>query len=295
MSMIAGITVLPARLTRRAPAGTGTSPPRPTCMMRVPSTTNAAFSIAVPSPTISGAPSNTVTRASPLAPCRCSCTRPRRERATQMPEARGGGRSSSGSWFRAPWWLVRQVSPMPDCCHVTDVLLPMTLQSSIPTVVPVRVRARSRRRRVTGCRSIDRRATHGGRGLPYVPRIISIVPRRSGHRVPADAVPQPRKRGRLPSRPNGFAERVGESSLRFAQHRAGHAVSCRRRRPRTVRDRLLNFQTARWPPRNAPRLPSTRAGGSRCRSTTGGAFGPTRAGSTAWKETQANTGGSTRA
>ena len=43
--MIVGMTVLPARLTRVAPAGAFTSAARPTCVIRPPSTTIAAFSI----------------------------------------------------------------------------------------------------------------------------------------------------------------------------------------------------------------------------------------------------------
>src|SRR5581483_9237848 len=62
--MIAGMTVLPARLTLVAPAGARTPAAAPACVMRVPSTTMVAFSIVLPSPTISLAPSNTVTCAS---------------------------------------------------------------------------------------------------------------------------------------------------------------------------------------------------------------------------------------
>ena len=59
--MIAGITVLPARLTRIAPAGTFTSAARPTCTKRPPLTTMEAFSIGGRvSPTITRAPSKTV-------------------------------------------------------------------------------------------------------------------------------------------------------------------------------------------------------------------------------------------
>ena len=62
VSMIAGITVLPARFTRVAPAGTRTSAALPTCTKRAPLTTNEAFSIgARPSPTMTRAPSKTVT------------------------------------------------------------------------------------------------------------------------------------------------------------------------------------------------------------------------------------------
>src|SRR5262245_61996090 len=57
-----GITVLPARFTRVAPAGTRTSPVRPTAVNRLPVTTKVAFSIgARPSPTMTRAPSKTVT------------------------------------------------------------------------------------------------------------------------------------------------------------------------------------------------------------------------------------------
>src|SRR5262249_31080710 len=55
------MTVLPVRSTRVAPAGTNTSARRPAAMKRVPSTTNAAFSMTLPSPVISRAPSYTVT------------------------------------------------------------------------------------------------------------------------------------------------------------------------------------------------------------------------------------------
>src|SRR4029453_11767251 len=57
-----GITVLPARFTRVAPAGTRTSLARPTAVKRLPVTTKVAFSIgARPSPTMTRAPSKTVT------------------------------------------------------------------------------------------------------------------------------------------------------------------------------------------------------------------------------------------
>ena len=45
MSTIVGITVLPARLTRVAPAGTRTSAVRPTAVMRAPVTRKVAFSM----------------------------------------------------------------------------------------------------------------------------------------------------------------------------------------------------------------------------------------------------------
>ena len=61
MSISIGITVLPARLTRVAPAGTRTSAAPPACAILAPSTTSVAFSITRPSPTISRAPSNAVT------------------------------------------------------------------------------------------------------------------------------------------------------------------------------------------------------------------------------------------
>ncbi len=53
--MIIGITVLPARFTRVAPAGTLTLAPAAT--MRDPSTTIVPLLTTVPSPTISRAPS----------------------------------------------------------------------------------------------------------------------------------------------------------------------------------------------------------------------------------------------
>ena len=61
VSMMAGITVLPDRLTRVAPAGAFTAPAAPTWTKRVPSTTKVAFSIVLPSPTMTRAPSKTVT------------------------------------------------------------------------------------------------------------------------------------------------------------------------------------------------------------------------------------------
>ena len=64
VSTIIGITVLPARLTRVAPAGTRTSAAAPAWAIFVPSTTNVAFSITRPSPTISRAPSYAVTERS---------------------------------------------------------------------------------------------------------------------------------------------------------------------------------------------------------------------------------------
>ena len=70
VSIIAGMTVLPARSTRAAPAGTCTSPALPTWVKRPLSTMNAAFSMgALSSPTMSRAPSNTVT---PVAAGACS-------------------------------------------------------------------------------------------------------------------------------------------------------------------------------------------------------------------------------
>ena len=61
MSRIVGITVLPARLTRVAPAGTVTLPAGPTAAMRPAVTTIVAFSIgALPSPTITRAASKAV-------------------------------------------------------------------------------------------------------------------------------------------------------------------------------------------------------------------------------------------
>src|SRR3954463_5768971 len=60
-SIKAGITVLPERSTRRAPAGTVTSPRLPTAVNLLFSTTKAEFSIGVPpSPVMSRAPSKTV-------------------------------------------------------------------------------------------------------------------------------------------------------------------------------------------------------------------------------------------
>src|SRR5215813_11890867 len=69
-STLAGMTVLPVRLTRRAPGGTAIWPRRPTREKRFPSTMNAEFSIeALPSPVIKRAPSNIVTDEVPACPC----------------------------------------------------------------------------------------------------------------------------------------------------------------------------------------------------------------------------------
>ena len=62
--MIIGITVLPARFTRVAPAGTRTSAAAPAWAIFAPSTTNVALSITRPSPTMSRAPSYAVTERS---------------------------------------------------------------------------------------------------------------------------------------------------------------------------------------------------------------------------------------
>src|SRR4029077_12430328 len=68
VSISIGITVLPARLTRAAPAGTLTSAARPAATMRAPSTRSTAFSIgAPPSPTMRRAPWNAVTPVCALA------------------------------------------------------------------------------------------------------------------------------------------------------------------------------------------------------------------------------------
>ena len=55
--MIIGITVLPVRLTRLAPAGTLTSLALPAWVILAPSTTIVPFSITRPSPTMIRAPS----------------------------------------------------------------------------------------------------------------------------------------------------------------------------------------------------------------------------------------------
>lgn len=58
---------------------------------------------------------------------------------------------------------------MPDCCHVTDVLLPMTLQSSIPTVVPaVFVLALAAGGSPVAAQSTDERRTAAVEVTPYV-------------------------------------------------------------------------------------------------------------------------------
>src|SRR5262249_25072737 len=59
--VMVGITVLPARSMRVAPGGTSTSARRPTETKRLPSTTNDAFSMTLPSPVMRRAPSKTVT------------------------------------------------------------------------------------------------------------------------------------------------------------------------------------------------------------------------------------------
>src|SRR4051812_5705140 len=61
VSMIVGITVLPARLTRKAPAGT--EPPWPAWTILLPSITSVAFSTTLPLPTMSRTFSNAVTSA----------------------------------------------------------------------------------------------------------------------------------------------------------------------------------------------------------------------------------------
>src|SRR6516165_1778820 len=60
-STSAGITVLPARSTRAAPGGGGSSPRRPTPTNRSLATMKAEFSMTPPSPVRSRAPSNRVT------------------------------------------------------------------------------------------------------------------------------------------------------------------------------------------------------------------------------------------
>ena len=59
------MTVLPVKSTRAAPRGTCTSTRRPTEVNRLFSTMNAEFSMALPSPVMSRAPSNTVTSVVP--------------------------------------------------------------------------------------------------------------------------------------------------------------------------------------------------------------------------------------
>src|SRR5947208_14294564 len=68
-----GITVLPERSTRAAPGGACTSARRPTVVNRLFSTTNAEFSIVLPSPVMSRAPSYTVTFAGAWL---CACATP---------------------------------------------------------------------------------------------------------------------------------------------------------------------------------------------------------------------------
>src|SRR5713101_1402400 len=79
VSTIAGMTVLPVRSTRAAPAGTFTCPRLPTCVKRLFATMKAEFSMgAAPSPTMSRAPSNTVT----AVPCG-ACVAPDVEKAAR--------------------------------------------------------------------------------------------------------------------------------------------------------------------------------------------------------------------
>ena len=57
---MAGITVLPTRLIRVAPAGGRTEPARPTAVIRPSTTTSTPFSMAgLPVPLMMRAPSNT--------------------------------------------------------------------------------------------------------------------------------------------------------------------------------------------------------------------------------------------
>ena len=69
VSMITGITVLPAKFTCVAPAGARTSAALPTCANRAPFTMNDAFSIGGrASPTMTRAPSKTVTPVAGVCP-----------------------------------------------------------------------------------------------------------------------------------------------------------------------------------------------------------------------------------
>src|SRR5215470_17938804 len=81
--MSIGITVLPVTLTRVAPSGTRMPAAAPACTMRAPSTISVAFSIgALPSPTMSRAPSNAVT------PPAGACARAGTAAAATTPRAR---------------------------------------------------------------------------------------------------------------------------------------------------------------------------------------------------------------
>ena len=68
-STMAGITVMPVRSTRVAPAGTSTSAAAPTARNWPLSTANVAFSMTSPLPTMSRAPSYTVTVSGSSAAC----------------------------------------------------------------------------------------------------------------------------------------------------------------------------------------------------------------------------------
>src|ERR1041385_717368 len=95
--MSEGITVLPARLTCVAPAGTRTSAPRPTAVMRSPVTTKVAFSMVRPSPTMTRAPSKTVVL---FCASRVSGSAARAARTRSC--ARCMGSSSGGNCIMAP-------------------------------------------------------------------------------------------------------------------------------------------------------------------------------------------------
>ncbi len=84
-----GITVLPARLTRVAPAGTVTLPLGPTWAIRPPVTTMVALSIgALPSPTMTRAPSKAVV---PAGACALGCA----DQARHSDGETGGDRRES--------------------------------------------------------------------------------------------------------------------------------------------------------------------------------------------------------
>src|SRR6185295_2534567 len=86
-SMRDGITVFPARSTRVAPCGGCRCPCLPTHVNASPSTRKAAFSIVLPSPTISREPSNQVDVFVPR--CACAATAKTNERpTTKRAEAR---------------------------------------------------------------------------------------------------------------------------------------------------------------------------------------------------------------
>src|SRR5262245_49974451 len=97
--MMAGITVLPSRSTRRAPAGSATSPLRPMRVIVPLSTRIAEFSIGgVPSPGIRRAPSNRVACASAVVVANGIIATARTNRATLVIMLRDMGDPLRDAW-----------------------------------------------------------------------------------------------------------------------------------------------------------------------------------------------------